>query len=82
LHLRIAFLSHGEFDAIKNLRPSNFQLEEVFYPQITINQFLDVYANEIYFRPAIEKKWTMLIRDWKRALQQFAIVFEGRMPLP
>jgi len=30
----------------------------------------------------IEKKWTMPIRDWKRALQQFAIVFEGRMPLP
>jgi hypothetical protein len=30
----------------------------------------------------IEKKWTMPIRDWKQALQQFAIVFEGRMPLP
>ncbi len=30
----------------------------------------------------IEKKWTMPIREWKRALQQFAIVFEGRMPLP
>ena len=30
----------------------------------------------------IEKKWTMPIREWKRALRQFAIVFEGRMPLP
>jgi len=30
----------------------------------------------------IEKKWTMPIRDWTRAMQQFAIVFEGRMPLP
>jgi putative transposase len=30
----------------------------------------------------IEKKWTMPIREWKRALQQFAIVFEGRLPLP
>jgi putative transposase len=30
----------------------------------------------------IEKKWTMPIREWKRALQQFAIVFEGRTPLP
>jgi putative transposase len=30
----------------------------------------------------IEKKWTMPIKEWKRALQQFAIVFEGRMPLP
>jgi len=30
----------------------------------------------------IEKKWTMPIREWKQALQQFAIVFEGRMPLP
>jgi len=30
----------------------------------------------------IEKKWTMPIREWKGALQQFAIVFEGGMPLP
>ena len=30
----------------------------------------------------IEKKWTMPIREWKRALQQFAIVFKGRLPLP
>jgi putative transposase len=30
----------------------------------------------------IEKKWTMPIREWKRALQQFAIVFECRLPLP
>jgi putative transposase len=27
------------------------------------------------------KKWTMPIRDWKPALQQFAILFEGRVPL-
>jgi putative transposase len=27
------------------------------------------------------KKWTMPIRDWKRALQQFAILFEGRVTL-
>lgn len=25
----------------------------------------------------IEKKWTMPIRDWKQALQQFAIMLEG-----
>jgi hypothetical protein len=30
----------------------------------------------------IEKKWTRPIREWKRALQQFAIVLEGGMPLP
>ena len=29
----------------------------------------------------IEKKWTMPIREWKQALQQFAIIFEGRLPL-
>ncbi len=29
----------------------------------------------------IEKKWTMPIRDWRLALQQFAIIFEGRLPL-
>jgi len=29
----------------------------------------------------IAKKWTMPIRDWKSALNQFAILFDGRMPL-
>ncbi len=28
----------------------------------------------------ISKKWTMPIRDWKGALNRFAIDFEGRMP--
>ena len=28
----------------------------------------------------LSKKWTMLIRDWKPALNRFAIEFEGRMP--
>ncbi len=30
----------------------------------------------------ISRKWTMPIRDWARALQQFALAFEGRVPLP
>jgi putative transposase len=29
----------------------------------------------------IAKKWTMPIRDWKSALNQFSIIFEGRMPI-
>jgi putative transposase len=29
----------------------------------------------------ITKKWTLPIRDWKAALNRFAIEFEGRMPL-
>jgi putative transposase len=28
----------------------------------------------------ISKKWTMPIKDWKAALQRFAIEFEGRFP--
>ena len=28
----------------------------------------------------ISKKWTLPIRDWKGALNQFAIVYEGRLP--
>ena len=28
----------------------------------------------------ISKKWTMPIREWKSALNQFTILFEGRMP--
>ena len=27
------------------------------------------------------KKWTMPIKDWKQALNRFAIQFEGRLPL-
>ena len=30
----------------------------------------------------IEKKWTMPIRDWSLAMNQLAIIFEGRMPIP
>ncbi|MCB9610602.1 MAG: transposase [Polyangiaceae bacterium] len=28
-----------------------------------------------------EKRWTMPIHNWKLALNQFAILFEGRLPL-
>jgi putative transposase len=28
----------------------------------------------------IAKKWTMPVRDWKSALNQFSIIFHGRMP--
>jgi transposase-like protein len=28
-----------------------------------------------------EKKWTYPIRDWQRALHQFAIYFPGRVPV-
>lgn len=28
----------------------------------------------------IAKEWTMPIRSWKLALNQFTIIFEGRMP--
>ena len=30
----------------------------------------------------ISKRWTMPIRDWRAALNRFAIEFEDRMPLP
>jgi putative transposase len=29
----------------------------------------------------ISKKWTLPIRDWKAAMNQFKIIFEGRMPV-
>jgi putative transposase len=29
----------------------------------------------------ISKRWTMPIRDWSGAMNQFAIVFEGRVPM-
>jgi putative transposase len=30
----------------------------------------------------IEKKWTMPIRNWSLAMNQMAIIFEGRLPIP
>lgn len=27
------------------------------------------------------KQWTMPVKDWKLALNRFAILFEGRLPL-
>ena len=27
------------------------------------------------------RKWTMPIQDWKRALNRFALLFKGRLPL-
>jgi len=30
----------------------------------------------------IAKRWTMPIRDWQQALNQFAIRFDGRVPIP
>ncbi|HDS17261.1 MAG TPA: transposase, partial [Proteobacteria bacterium] len=29
----------------------------------------------------IAKKWTMPIRDWRAVLNQFSIIFEGRLPV-
>lgn len=29
----------------------------------------------------VSKKWTMPIRDWSGAMNQFAIIFEGRVPM-
>ena len=28
-----------------------------------------------------QKKWTMSIREWRQALNQFAVIFAGRFPL-
>ena len=30
----------------------------------------------------IEKKWTMPIQNWSLAMNQMAIMFEGRLPIP
>lgn len=30
----------------------------------------------------IEKKWTMPIQNWSLAMNQMAIIFEGRLPIP
>jgi hypothetical protein len=29
----------------------------------------------------ISKRWTMPIREWSSAMNQFAILFEGRVPM-
>ena len=30
----------------------------------------------------IAKKWTMPIKNWSAAMNQFAIIYEGRVPTP
>ncbi|MCX5964786.1 MAG: transposase, partial [Cyanobacteria bacterium] len=42
----------------------------------------DESAMKVFFLALqnISQKWTMPIRDWKSALNRFAIEFEGRMP--
>ena len=30
----------------------------------------------------IAKRWTRPVKDWKKALNQFAIMYEDRVPLP
>ena len=29
----------------------------------------------------LSQKWTMPVKDWRAALNQFAILFEGRLPI-
>jgi transposase-like protein len=47
----------------------------------TLTRFLKKQLNILSLSSYnISQKWTMPIRDWKGALNRFAIEFEGRMP--
>ena len=42
---------------------------------------MSVYRLVYWGLEQVSRKWTMPIKHWKAALQQFAILFEGRLPL-
>lgn len=59
----------------------NSQLRQAVHPKRHFPSEDAVYKVLFLALRLAERKWTMPIRHWDRALQQFAIRFEGRLPL-
>jgi putative transposase len=59
----------------------NSQLRQTVHPKRHFPSEEAVYKVLFLALRLAEKKWTMPIRHWDRALQQFAIRFENRLPL-
>jgi putative transposase len=83
----------GDFGNLEviNPRDRNSTFEPIILPKGESrftgfdDKIISMYAEAMYkliylALKNITKKWTMPIRDWKSALNQFSIIFEGRMP--
>jgi transposase-like protein len=46
-----------------------------------LHNYDSIYRSIYLGLEQISRKWTMPIKNWKAALQQFAILYEDRLPL-
>jgi transposase-like protein len=65
-------------DAIESL---NFSLRKIIKGRSAFPNDDSVYRLIYLGLEQISRKWTMPIRNWKAALQQFAILYEDRLPV-
>jgi putative transposase len=59
----------------------NFSLRKIIKGRSAFPNDDSVYRLIYLGLEQISRKWTMPIRNWKAALQQFAILYEDRLPL-
>jgi putative transposase len=59
----------------------NFSLRKIIKGRSAFPNDESVYRLIYLGLERIARKWTMPIRNWKAALQQFAILYEDRLPL-
>ena len=59
----------------------NFSLRKIIKGRSAFPNDESVYRLVYLGLDHVSKKWTMPIKNWKAALQQFAILYENRLPL-
>ena len=59
----------------------NFSLRKIIEGRSSFPNDESVYRLIYLGLAHVSKKWTMPIKNWKSALQQFAILYESRLPL-
>ena len=59
----------------------NFSLRKILKGRSAFPNDEAVYRLIYLGLEQVSRKWTMPIKHWKAALQQFAILFEDRLPL-
>jgi hypothetical protein len=59
------------------MKTGSFSTPNILEPPAVIRCRSDAYLG----LEQISRKWTMPIKNWKAALQQFAILYEDRLPL-
>lgn len=67
-----------EKDAIESL---NFSLRKVTRSKSSFPDDDSIYKVMYLALKNASKRWTMAIKDWGLAVNQFAILFDGRVPI-